>query len=254
MIYGRDGPLWKKSQVRIGRSEIRLARTYSFDGNTRGTLTEACGEEKAERKSDVANQHEPIIGLSPARYRCASSDYAILSAMKRRALPSLAFVVCLAFPVASDKLPANEPALLYSSRMPRRVIIEILREQAEAWNRGDGVAWAKDFTDDCDFVNLRGDILHGRADIGTSVAASLQGGLKGSHLSLTLRQFNLLTPDIGLVDTDYDLTGIQGVLPGVAVTDGVLQTRLQYVAIRRGQHWHFIAAQNTVVLPAPPKP
>jgi uncharacterized protein (TIGR02246 family) len=166
--------------------------------------------------------------------------------MKRRFLAHLAFVICLAVPVAS----LGDQS---SGRMPSPAILEILRGQTEAWNRGDGVAWAKEFTDDCDFVNLRGVILHGRAEIGTSVAASLQGGLKGSHLSLTLRRLNLLTPDIALVDTDYEFTGIQGVLPGVAVTDGVLQTRLQYVAVRRDRHWRLIAAQNTIVLPAPPK-
>ena len=34
-------------------------------------------------------------------------------------------------------------ALSYSGRMSNREILEILREQTEAWNRGDGVAWAK---------------------------------------------------------------------------------------------------------------
>src|ERR1700733_7832270 len=125
----------------------------------------------------------------------------------------------------------REPSPLRSAHMAGGAILDILREQSEAWNRGDGVAWAKEFTDDCDFVNLRGEILHGRADVGTSAAAGLQRGMKGSHLSLTLRQFNLLTPDIALVDTDYDFTGIQGVLPGVAVTDGVLKTRLKYIAV-----------------------
>jgi uncharacterized protein (TIGR02246 family) len=138
--------------------------------------------------------------------------------------------------------------------MPNREILEVLREQTEAWNRGDGVGWSKEFTDDCDFVNLRGTVLHGRADIETSIVASLNGGLKGSQLSLTVRQLNMLTPDIALVDTDYDLTGIQGVLPGGAVIDGALNTRLKYVAVRRERHWHFIAAQNTVVLPTPTKP
>ena len=136
--------------------------------------------------------------------------------------------------------------------MPSREILEILREQTEAWNRADGVAWAKPFTDDCDFVNLRGSVIEGRAAIGTSVAASLVGGLKGSQLSQTLRQLKLLTPEIALVDTDYEITGIQGVLPGVPVVDGVLNTRLQYVAVRRDERWHFVAAQNTIVLPAPP--
>jgi uncharacterized protein (TIGR02246 family) len=137
--------------------------------------------------------------------------------------------------------------------MPNHEIFEILREQTKAWNRADGVAWSKEFTDDCDFVNLRGIVLKGRAEIETSIIAALNGGLKGSQLSQTLRHLNLLTPDIALVDTDYDLTGIQGVLPGVAVIDGVLNTRLKYVAVRRDRHWHFIAAQNTIVLPAPPK-
>jgi uncharacterized protein (TIGR02246 family) len=135
--------------------------------------------------------------------------------------------------------------------MASRVILEILREQSEAWNSVDGVAWAKDFTDDCDFVNLRGGVLNGRADIGASVAASLHGALKGSQLSLTLRQFTLLAPDIALVDTDYELTGIEGVLPGVAVIGGVLTTRLKYVAVERHGHWRFTAAQNTVILPSP---
>jgi uncharacterized protein (TIGR02246 family) len=135
--------------------------------------------------------------------------------------------------------------------MPNREILEILREQTEAWNRADGAEWSKDFTDDCDFVNLRGNVLKGRAEIEASIIASLNGGLKGSRLSITLRQLNLLTPDVALVDTDYDLTGIQGVLPGVAVIEGVLNTRLKYVAVRCDRRWHFVAAQNTVVLPAP---
>jgi uncharacterized protein (TIGR02246 family) len=160
----------------------------------------------------------------------------------------------LPFPMTTVTGFPGEPSVLDSGRMPSIVILEILREQTEAWNRGDGVAWAKEFTDDCDFVNLRGGILHGRASIGASITASLNGAFKGSHLSLTLRQVNLLTPDIALVDTDYEFTGIQGVLPGVAIVDGVLKTRLKYVAVRRDQHWRFIVAQNTIVLPTPGKP
>jgi uncharacterized protein (TIGR02246 family) len=131
-------------------------------------------------------------------------------------------------------------------------IREILRAQTDAWNRGDGIAWAKEFTDDGEYVNIRGDILHGRAYIGPRVTASLQSRMKGSHLSLAIRQFRFLTPDVALVETDYELTGIQGKLPGIAPTaKGVLKTRMKYVAVRRDQHWYFIAAQNTVILPPP---
>jgi uncharacterized protein (TIGR02246 family) len=133
-------------------------------------------------------------------------------------------------------------------------IRKILRAQNEAWNRGDGIAWAKEFTDDCDFVNIRGDTLHGRRELGARIMAGLQGGLKGTHLSLTIRQFKLLTPDVALVETDYEFTGLQGTLPGIMPTaEGVLKTRMQYVAVRREMHWYFIAAQNTPVLPASAK-
>ncbi|MGA2118104.1 MAG: SgcJ/EcaC family oxidoreductase [Bryobacteraceae bacterium] len=83
-------------------------------------------------------------------------------------------------------------------------IREILRAQTEAWSHGDGIAWAREFRDDSDFVNLRGDTLHGRGEIGARVTASFQTGLKRTHLSLTIRQFNLLTPDVALVETDYE--------------------------------------------------
>ncbi|MBV9763261.1 MAG: SgcJ/EcaC family oxidoreductase [Acidobacteriaceae bacterium] len=132
-------------------------------------------------------------------------------------------------------------------------IREILRLQTEAWNRGDGIEWAREFTDDCDFVNMRGDTLHGRSEIVARITASLQSRMKGSHLSLSIRQLNSLTPDIVLVETDYEFTGLPGSLPGIAPTaEGVLKTRMKYVAVRR-EHWYFIAAQNTPVLPPLPK-
>jgi uncharacterized protein (TIGR02246 family) len=133
-------------------------------------------------------------------------------------------------------------------------IHEILRIQTEAWNHGDGIAWAKDFTDDCDFVNIRGDTYHGRADLGARVTAILQGPFKGSHLSLSIRRFSLLTPDVALIETDHEVTGLHGMVPGIAPTaEGVLKTHMKYVAVRRDKHWYFVAAQNTAVLPPLPQ-
>jgi uncharacterized protein (TIGR02246 family) len=131
-------------------------------------------------------------------------------------------------------------------------IRDILRVQTEAWNRGDGIAWAREFTDDCDFVNIGGGVLHGRSAVETRISATLQGRMKGSHLSLSIRQFKWLTPDIALVETDYEITGlIDGSLRVGATPDGVLNTRMTYVAVRRNKHWCFVAAQNTQVTPQP---
>jgi hypothetical protein len=78
--------------------------------------------------------------------------------------------------------------------------------------------------------------------------------MKGSHLSLAIRHFSWLAADVALVETDYEITGIQGGLPAIASSaEGVLKTRMKYVAIRRDRRWYFTAGQNTPVLPPPPK-
>jgi uncharacterized protein (TIGR02246 family) len=129
-------------------------------------------------------------------------------------------------------------------------IREILRVQTDAWNRGDGVAWAREFTDDSDFVNMRGGTYHGRSEIGARVAANLQGNLKGSHLSMAIRQFSLPDPDVALIETDVEIAGAAGSVPLPGATpEGVAKIRIKYVAVRRNRHWYFIAFQGTPVLP-----
>jgi uncharacterized protein (TIGR02246 family) len=131
------------------------------------------------------------------------------------------------------------------------VIREMLRVQTEAWNQVDGPEWAKDFTDDCDFINIRGDVFHGRSDLGSRVAAILHGPFKGSHLSLSVRRFTLLAPDVALIETDHEVTGFPGMVPGIAPTaEGVLRTHMKYVAVKRNAKWYFAAAQNTAVSPS----
>jgi uncharacterized protein (TIGR02246 family) len=103
-------------------------------------------------------------------------------------------------------------------------------------------------------VNLRGDIVHGRNQLGAQITASLQGRMKGSHLSLAIRHFSWLAANVALVETDCEITGIQGGLPSIASSaEGVLKTRMKYVAIKRDRRWYFTAGQNTPVLPPPPK-
>ena len=129
-------------------------------------------------------------------------------------------------------------------------IREILRVQTEAWNQGDGKAWARDFSDDSDFVNVRGDVFHGKGEIADRHSAILRGPFKGSHLSLSVRRFRLLTPEVALIETDHELTHFPGMVPGIAPTsEGVLRTHMKYVAVKRDNRWQFVAAQNTAILP-----
>lgn len=145
------------------------------------------------------------------------------------------------------------PVPLSAQGADESALREMLRVQTAAWNRGDGPGWAKDFTDDCDFINIRGDVFHGRTDLGARVNAILQGPFKGSHLSLSIRRFTLLTGDVALIETDHDLSNFPGMVPGIAATShGVLKTHMKYVALKKANHWYFVAAQNTAISPAQP--
>ena len=129
-------------------------------------------------------------------------------------------------------------------------IRKILSKQEQAWNMGDGAGWAKPFTEDSDFVNIRGDVFHGRNEIAARHTAILAGPFKGSHVVITVRHFRSLSPEIALIETDQEVTGFQKLMPGIAATaEGLLKTHMKYVALKQDGEWHFVAAQNTSVLP-----
>ena len=127
----------------------------------------------------------------------------------------------------------------------------LLSAQEAAWNRGDGPVWAAAFTPDADFINIRGDIFHGRAEIAQRHARIFAGPYLGSHVAVTIRRFTEVVPGVAVVETDQEVTHFRVLPPGVAATtDGVLQTHMKYVATKQADSWQFVAAQNTAVLPA----
>ncbi len=127
----------------------------------------------------------------------------------------------------------------------------ILDEQAAAWNRGDAAAWSSAFSEDADFINIRGDVFHGREAIVQQHARILGGPFKGSHIVITLRQLSAPAPGVALIESDHEVTGFASLPPGIVATaDGVLRTHMKYVAAERDGRWVLVAGQNTAVLPA----
>ncbi len=142
-----------------------------------------------------------------------------------------------------------------SSELPPQ-LAHILEEQAAAWNRGDAAAWAAAFTDDADFVNIRGQVFAGRAAVAAQHARIFAGPFKGSHITITIRRSSEPAPGLALIETDQTVTHFAFLPPGIAPTaEGSLLTHMKYVAMARDGAWHLIAAQNTAALPeaAPPR-
>jgi uncharacterized protein (TIGR02246 family) len=133
----------------------------------------------------------------------------------------------------------------------------ILDEQQAAWNNGDGAGFSAAFTDDSDFINIRGDAFHGRAAITAQHDRIFAGPFAGSHTVITIRQCTDLAPGLALVETVHEVSGFKFLPPGIIPTSpGILKTRMKYIARKQGDAWHLIAAQNTAILPAmgPPPP
>ncbi len=130
-------------------------------------------------------------------------------------------------------------------------IRQILDGQEAAWNRGDSSSWATAFADDADFVNILGQAFHGHEAIVEQHRRILSGPFQGSHSTITIRQFTEIAPGVALIETVHEVTGFKFLPPGVLPTaEGVLRTRMKYVAVKRGDRWQMVAAQNTAILPA----
>jgi uncharacterized protein (TIGR02246 family) len=130
--------------------------------------------------------------------------------------------------------------------------------QMDAWNRGDGHAWAKDFSDDATFVNIMGFQLDGRAEIAERHARHFRTIFLGSRVVVVLRSVVSVGDDAVLARLDYALSGHRALPPGIQATDadGTLHTRMLYVLSRAGRQdpWQIVAGQNTALLSAAAAP
>lgn len=134
------------------------------------------------------------------------------------------------------------------------MVQRIIDDQADAWRRGDGDAWAACFSEDARFVNIMGMSLDGRARIAERHAQMFRTLFLGSVVRVDLESVTEIGPDVLLVRMEHALRGQRALPPGIVATepDGTLRTRMLYVLVRDAARdaWLVVAAQNTAVVPA----
>ena len=137
---------------------------------------------------------------------------------------------------------------------PQTSIEKLLATEQTAWNAGDSVAYADAYTDDADFINIRGQVFEGKAAVQQQHAKIFAGPFKGSNIIIVIRKFTQLSPQAALVDTDQTVTNFKGLPPGVvATTPETLVTHFKYLAIQQVDGtWKLAAGQNTSQLPNGP--
>ena len=167
-----------------------------------------------------------------------------------RTIHLLSLLFCLTIGATMDTLSQTPSGTSLGTELQ-----QILDAQAAAWNRGDGQAWAAAFSEDADFINIRGDVFHGRDAIGQQHARIFAGPFKGSHATITVRRVTEPAAGVELIDTDHEVSGFAFLPPGIAPsTPGILRTHMKYVAVKKNGRWELVAAQNTAVAPAASMP
>lgn len=120
---------------------------------------------------------------------------------------------------------------------------------AESWNRGDGAAYGRLFTEDGDYVVFDGTHLKGAQEIGSSHQRLFESWLKGSRLLGRIEDLRFLGPEVALLHATGAVLQAGQSEPSPEAAS--IQTM---VAVRRDDgEWCFAAFQNTRVQQRPPE-
>lgn len=170
--------------------------------------------------------------------------------MTRRSLTLRGLMIPALLPLALT-VGCADPMVAAATPDPQTVITDMLATEQTAWNANDNVTYASVYTDDADFINIRGQVFTGRAAVAQLHGMIFAGPFKGSTIKVTTRLFKLVAPGLAVVDTDQEVTNFAFLPPGIVPTStGLLVTHFKYVAAQQADgSWKFVSGQNTAVLP-----
>lgn len=120
---------------------------------------------------------------------------------------------------------------------------QVLAQMEQGWNVGDGDAFAEPFTDDADFVTVRGERSAGKAAIASSHSAIFETIYVGSEVHYSLVDVSEIAPSCLLAHSTAELKVPGGPLEG---THNAVQTIVLTSVDGSGQ-WRVRAFQNTLL-------
>ena len=154
--------------------------------------------------------------------------------MHRRICTSVALIVL--------SIVSSAPA---QDRSAESRIRSIVAAQVDAWNTGDGSAYARDVAPDASFTNLFGMVMYGAEAFAERHRQILATFYKGTTKHHAIRRIRFVTPDVAIVDIDNEVRGVTSMPAGIVVPpDGIVRTQLMEVFVRRGERWWIEAYHN----------
>jgi uncharacterized protein (TIGR02246 family) len=130
-----------------------------------------------------------------------------------------------------------------SKRQAEDAVRDVLLRVREAWERGDGGAYASFFSDDAQFVTATGKRMCGRNSIARESQEILDTLFKRSKLGRGYSHPNhlrFLTPDVVLVETAGAV-----LFPGETEDRVAPNGLMTFVVARQDDAWRIVSFQNT---------
>jgi uncharacterized protein (TIGR02246 family) len=121
-------------------------------------------------------------------------------------------------------------------------VAQRLFEQLQAaWNDADGAAFGAPFTNDADFVDIRGAHHATRAAIAAGHEAIFESIYKASRVEYVATDARVLTPGCIVMHATGTLDTPSGPVAGTH------EATMTAVAVERAGSWEIAAFQNTIV-------
>jgi uncharacterized protein (TIGR02246 family) len=118
---------------------------------------------------------------------------------------------------------------------------DVMARLCEAWERGDGAAYAALFSDDAQYVTAPGERLHGRKSIAQSHQQIFDTIFKDTKLGRRYpNMLRAITPDVVLVESAGSV-----LFPGETESKITPNGLMTLVLARQADAWRIVSFQNT---------
>jgi uncharacterized protein (TIGR02246 family) len=126
------------------------------------------------------------------------------------------------------------------TREDERAIEALYRDLLDSWGRGDGKAYAMQFTDDADYIAIDGSRQTGQSEIASRHQHRFDTWLKDTSLQGQIHRIRFLTPEAALVIATGGV-----VFPGKTEVRSNRRSIHSLVAVKHNGTWRFASLHNT---------
>jgi uncharacterized protein (TIGR02246 family) len=143
----------------------------------------------------------------------------------------------------------NAGALSTGNVQDEAAINRVVSEMTQGFNSHDAETATRMYTNDADFVSVRGEIAKGREEIRKGLAAILSTRARNASLDTRAVTIRFIRPDVAIVHVDNELRGLVNSEGQTLPAHRELSLR---VFVKKSGVWRVAAFQNTLTGPSQP--